>query len=58
MFIKRHVLAELAQLTKTVERMKEGFDTMVGERGAQLGFFFFFFLVKAYMHAARLRALL
>lgn len=28
--------AELAQLTKTVERLPEGYDTLVGERGLKL----------------------
>ena len=28
--------AELAQLTKTIERMPDGFDTLVGERGLKL----------------------
>jgi len=28
--------AELAQLTKTIERMPEGYDTLVGERGLTL----------------------
>jgi len=32
----KHLSAELAQLTKTIERMPEGYDTLVGERGLKL----------------------
>lgn len=30
------MLAELAQLSSTINRMPEGFDTLVGERGLKL----------------------
>lgn len=33
---RESTIAELAQLTATIERMPDGYDTLVGERGLKL----------------------